>query len=183
MKRFLILLSCSGILLSGAELAGVRSVYLLPMSRGLDQYLANRLTNNHVFTVVTDPKMADAIFTDRIGAPFEEQLKDITTPAHKAPAAPKSGDEKGAASAGDNPEPRADVPTDTAAASTIEALATLKTPPSTMSRAKGTVFLVDPKSREVIWSAYDVPKDSSSEQLDRTASDIVSRLKRELKKK
>src|ERR1022692_3229480 len=42
MKRFLFLLSCSGVLLGGAELAGVHSVYVLPMSRGMDQYLANR---------------------------------------------------------------------------------------------------------------------------------------------
>ena len=37
------------------------------MSHGLDQYLANRLTNEHVFQVVTDPKLADAVFSDRVG--------------------------------------------------------------------------------------------------------------------
>jgi hypothetical protein len=45
------------------------------------------------------------------------------------------------------------------------------------------VFLVDAKSKQVIWSSYDVPKDSSSKELDRTAFDIVSRIKRDLKKK
>ena len=54
---------------------------------------------------------------------------------------------------------------------------------STFGRAKGTVFLVDVQSRQVIWSVYDTPKDSSSRQLDRTASDIVNRLKRDLSPK
>jgi hypothetical protein len=36
------------------------------MSRALDPYLANRLTNQRVFQVVTDSKLADAVvFTDR----------------------------------------------------------------------------------------------------------------------
>ena len=54
-----------------AELAQVHKVYLLPMTNGMEQYLANRLTGLGVFQVVTDPKKADAIFTDRIGEAFE----------------------------------------------------------------------------------------------------------------
>jgi hypothetical protein len=42
---------------------------------------------------------------------------------------------------------------------------------------------VDAKSKEVVWSTYEVPKDATARQMDRTAIDIVSRLKRELKKK
>jgi hypothetical protein len=60
---------CAG----AADLAGVHKVYVLPMARGLDQYLANRLTTEHVFQVVTDPKTADAVLTDRIGEGFEAQ--------------------------------------------------------------------------------------------------------------
>ena len=52
---------------------------------------------------------------------------------------------------------------------------------SSFSRGKGTVFLVDAKSRQVVWSVYQLPKGSSAKELDRTASDIVSRLKRDLK--
>jgi hypothetical protein len=59
----------------------------------------------------------------------------------------------------------------------------LSNPPSTLSRARGTVFLVDAKSKEVVWSTYEAPKDSSSRQMDRTANDIVSRLKRDLTRK
>lgn len=173
MKRFFLLLSCSGMVLYGAELGGVHSVYLLPMSRGLDQYLANRLTNEHLFQVVTDPKRADAIFTDRIGESFEEKLTDILPspePVAKPPATapPEVPD--------DQPRGRT-LPTET-----VNKLANPATS-SSFGRAKGTVFLVDPKSHEILWSAYQPPKSSSNTEMDRTASDIVSRLKRALKSK
>ncbi len=67
--------------LSGAALHDVHTVYIFPMRHALDQYLAARLTEEHVFQVVSDPKTADAVFTDRIGAPFErtfdERVLDI----------------------------------------------------------------------------------------------------------
>lgn len=172
MKRFFLLLSCSGMLLYGAELGSVHSVYLLPMSRGLDQYLANRLTGQHLFQVVTDPKRADAIFTDRIGESFEEKLTDILPspePVAKPVVSPTAEVEE---------QPRGrTLPTET-----VNKLANPSTN-SAFGRGKGTVFLVDPKSHEVLWSAYQPPKNSSSTEMDHTASDIVSRLKRALKSK
>ena len=54
---------------------------------------------------------------------------------------------------------------------------------SSFGRSQGTLFLVDAKSKEVVWSTFDPPKDGSSRQLDRTANDIVSRLKHDLKRK
>ena len=80
MKWLLILLYGSGTLLCGADLAGVRTVYVLPMSRGMDQYLANRLANERLFTVVTDPKLADAVLTDHIGESFESQMEALFPP-------------------------------------------------------------------------------------------------------
>jgi len=32
----------------------------------------------------------------------------------------------------------------------------------------------------VLWSVYDLPKGSDSKEMDRTASDIVSRIKKDL---
>ncbi|HEY2016651.1 MAG TPA: hypothetical protein VGH38_24275, partial [Bryobacteraceae bacterium] len=99
MRRLLFLLCCSGALLSGADLAGVHTVYFLPMARGLDQYLANRLTSDHVLMVVTNPKLADAVFTDRIGEAFETQMDTLypppesEKPAKKEP--PKDAKKKG----------------------------------------------------------------------------------------
>ena len=193
MKRCLCLLPLAGALACAADLAAVHSVYLLPMARGMDQYLANRLTNEHVFRVVTDPKLADSILTDHLGEGFQAQLEDFSpTPTPPAPvkaAVPeptaKAGDEPGTpakpaggdakAKAGDEPPPP-------------DMLAktenTLSNPTSTgFSRARGTLFLVDTKSRQVIWSIYAPPKDFAGKEMNHTASDIVSRLKRDLNPK
>src|ERR1041384_4177745 len=105
----------------GAGVPDVQAVYVLPMAGGLDQYLANRLTGAGLFRVVTDPKLADAVFTEQLGASFEEKLADLYAPADADKA---DGDEK---------------------------------PPrhiSSFGRVNGTIFLVDAKSRAVIWSAY-----------------------------
>ena len=60
-----------------AEIPGVKTVYLLPMAGGLDQYLALQLTSAGVLQVVNDPKKADAILTDAIGARLEETLTGL----------------------------------------------------------------------------------------------------------
>jgi hypothetical protein len=169
MKRLLVLLCCSCALLCGAELAGVHSVYFLPMARGLDQYLANRLTNDHVFQVVTNAKLADAVFTDRIGEAFETQMETLFPPpaSEKAPPPPPKKEGK------KEDQPKANgLPTDTVNKQGDPSLN------SAFGRGKGTVFLVDVKSRQVIWSAYEPPKGFTD--LDHSASDIVARLKKEL---
>ncbi|HJT89483.1 MAG TPA: hypothetical protein VJ732_16555 [Bryobacteraceae bacterium] len=181
MKRVFILLAGSGMLLAGADLSGVHSVYVMPMSRGLDQYLANRLTRGHVFQVVTDPKLAQAVFTDRIGAEFEAQLEDISPPPKPA-ANGKESKPESKSGASDSKAAKDEGGSD--AGSALDALGNAPAaPPSSFGRGKGTVFLVDAKSREVLWSTYQPPKSSSSTDLDRTASDIVSRLKRDLNPK
>ena len=166
MKRLFFLLSFSGAVLCGQDLSAVHSVYLLPMANGLDQHLANRLTNEHVFQVVTDPKLADAIFTDRIGVAFEEKLADLT--ANPEPVTPPPAD--------DQPPPNASV------GNSLNKLAD-PAANSSLGRSKGTVFLVNPKSHHVLWSSFQPLKGSDSEQVNRKASDIVSRLKRDLKSK
>jgi hypothetical protein len=172
MKRLALLLSCSAALAFGADLASVKNVYLLKMQKGFDQYLANCLTNEHLFQIVTDPKLADAIWTEQIGEGFEAKMSELFPPPE--PEAKPEKPEK--AAKGDEP-------------SAVEMLGDtvnkLASPASSGSfgRAKGTLFLVDAKSKEVVWSTFDLPKDSTSKQLDRTANDIVSRLKRDLKKK
>jgi hypothetical protein len=172
MRRLFLLLWGGGMMLWGAQLESVHSVYLLPMAKGLDQYLANRLTNEHLFQVVTDPKRADAIFTDHIGATFEERLADILpSPEAVSKPAPPPTEEQEA-----QPQARL-LPTET--------VNKLANPASVgnFGRGKGNVFLVDPKTHEVLWSAYQPPKSSSNDEMDRTASDIVSRIKRALKPK
>src|ERR1019366_4397995 len=98
MKRLALLFSCSAALVCAADLANVHTVYLLKMSKGLDQFLANRLISNHIFRIVTDPKLADAVFTDQLGEGFQTKLEEISpTPESEKPAPPpkpeKTGDD------------------------------------------------------------------------------------------
>jgi hypothetical protein len=129
-----------------ADLAAIKSVYLMPMSRGLDQYLAQKLVANGRFQVVTDPAKADAFFTDRIGSNFEDSLtellepkpliekKDDSTPAYKPPAM------------------------------------------QPLSRGKGNVFLVDRQSHTVIWSAFAPAKGSDVNELSKIAEQLADKL-------
>src|SRR5271157_5713596 len=90
MKRLMLFLCGSAALACAADLGTARTVYILSMSRGLDQYLANRLTNEHVFQVVTDPKLADVILTEQIGEGFQAKLESISpTPKPEEPDEPE----------------------------------------------------------------------------------------------
>ncbi len=144
-------------MLFGAQLTDVHSVYLFPMASGLDQYVANHLTSSHVYRVVSDPKLADAVFTDHIGEAFEYRLEHINPPP--PPEKDEDDDEDAKPVVKSEPEvPRV----------------------SSFSRGKGTIFLVDAKSKQVLWSDYERPRDTSSKQLDRTAGRIVARLNKTL---
>jgi hypothetical protein len=172
MRRLLPLVAISATFCCAADLSSVRTVYMLPMAKSLDQYLANRLTNEHLFQVVTDPTKADAIFTDRIGEGFEQKLADmLAEPEEETKEAPTKTETKQPDDARGDISPVGQAPVNK-----------LSKPgsTSTMSRAKGTVFLVNAKTHEVVWSAYEPPKDSTSRQMDRTASLLVNRMKREL---
>ncbi|HEY1219691.1 MAG: hypothetical protein ABSE42_17080 [Bryobacteraceae bacterium] len=193
MKRCLCLLPLAGALACAADLAGVHSVYLLPMARGMDQYLANQLASEHIFRVVTDPKLADAIITDHISEGFQAQLEGFSpTPKPPEPAKPatpepatKAGDEAAPAKAAgaDSKAKPGDEPASPGLTGKTENTLSSPSTSSGFSRARGTVFLVDAKSRQVIWSIYDPPKDFDGKEMNRTASDIVSRLKRDLNPK
>jgi len=178
MKRLALLLSFPAVLAFGADLASVKNVYVLRMSKGMDQYLANRLTNQRLFQIVTDPKLADAILTDQIGEGFEAKLRDLYPPPPSAEPEEKEEVDKPAKPA------KSDEPPNTMS---MFAETAGKLPPITVNssfgHARGTLFLVDPKTKEVVWSTYEPPKDASSRQMDRTANDIVSRLKHDLNKK
>jgi hypothetical protein len=150
-----------------AVLQQVQTVYLLPMGYGLDQYLANRLTAEGVFHVVTDPKRADAVLTDNIGAGFERKFEELYAPPAPPPP-PASND--------DDPNKSKEMD--------AEFLAGLKRsggqpPVSSFSRGKGNVFLVDVKTRTVLWSLFEQTKKILPEELDRTSGRIVQRLKKD----
>ena len=49
---------------AGAPYSGPKTVYIFPMAGGLDQYVAQWLTKDHVMLVVKDPKAAEVVMTD-----------------------------------------------------------------------------------------------------------------------
>jgi hypothetical protein len=127
----------------GAQYAGPKTVYILPMAAGLDQYLAQWLTKDHVMQVVADPKTAEVVMTDRLGEAFEQKMKQIHPDSDKSD---KKSDE---------------------------------TAPHTFRSTKpqGTIFLVDAKSRQVLWSDYQKPPRSNSDSdLNRAAEQIAKKL-------
>jgi len=159
-------IALTAILLSGAsaQLSTIHSVYLFPMAGGMEQYLANQLTSQGVFQVVTDPKRAEAVFTDRLGAEFEKRLDElIPLPQAAPPAEQKEKEEEEKESKQVREEPPGRL--------------------STFARGKGNFFLVDARSRTVVWSTYARPENTTAEQLHRTATRIVDRLKRFLSPK
>ncbi len=149
-----------------AQVAQVHTVYLLPMTNGLDQYLANRLTNLGVFQVVADPGKADAVLTDALGEGFENRLDTLF---------PQPAPEKKTGKAEGKDADKA------TAESAMKGDTTTRV--SSLHRGKGNVFLVDSHSRAVLWSIYERPKNSTSAELDRTAERIANRIKQAMKGK
>ncbi len=152
-----------------AGLGGIKTVYLLPMSNGLDQYLASQLTIDSVLQVVTDPQQADAVFCDRLGEGLEQRLADLYGQKIK-------NDKAEPDKAGDKTDEKADDKAD--AQSKNFARTGLQGQTS-----RGTVFLIDRRTRAVLWSNYEQPKYASPDTMKHTASQIASKLARALKGK
>jgi len=158
MKTLILLILGGGLAIFAAErpaatpaLSSVQKVYLLPMAGGLDQYLADWLTRERVFTVVADPKQADAVWSDRVDSGFGNAMDELYPPAK--PAKPKEG---------------------------TEAEQKEQKPRRAFPRGRGNIFLIGVASRHVIWSTYDKMVDTSPRGLHRIARDIVTKLKKDL---
>ena len=179
MKLAVSLLCCLSFCLNeaaAAELTAGRTVYLMPMGRGLDQFIANRLTRMHVLQVVTDPAKADTIFTDQVGASLEDRLKDLYPP----PPAPEAKEAaKGKEAAKEKPETSPAKARPSLLAETVNK-ADQAGGMGVSGRGRGTIFLVDVKSRQVLWSAFEKPRNSSPRELDHTAERVVKLLKEDL---
>lgn len=146
----------------------VRSVYLLPMANGLDQYLASRLTQSGAgFAIVADPQRADAILTDHLGPTFEEKLLELYPPP--APPEPPK-EEKSATSAGKkgDKEPKKDSKDEPRTR-----------PVTSFSRGKGNLFLVDRQTKQVLWSAYRLPKSTRPADLNKLADRLTDDLRKD----
>jgi hypothetical protein len=156
MKCFLLMALSAASALAQAP-AGARQVYIMPMAGGLDQYLANWLTNEHAMQVVTDPKSADVVMTDRLGEDFEQKLAALYPPEKKAPGKDKDRDKD-----------QKDEKTAGGDAATVHSFHS--------TTPRGTVFLVDTKSRQVVWSDHEKPVQPTDAHLNREAERIAKKL-------
>lgn len=159
MKQFIIAAAALAISLSvsAAGLDDIKTVYVLPMSNGLDQYLAAQLTSGSVLQVVTDPQKADAVLTDHVGESFEQSLADLY---------------------GTKPQI-----SDTAAEKTDDTGAPFARSGMQGQRGRGNVFLVNRRTHDVLWSFFEAPKDKTPTGLKRTAGRISAKLARSIKGK
>src|SRR6478672_4550899 len=166
----LILFLLAGITALAGDLSQVRKVYIFTMAGGLDLHIANRLTDGHVLQVVTDPKNADAILTDRLGPGFEDRMTELYPPPEPPKPPPKAKDKE------KDKEPAAGIGIPDLSEPTNK----LPKLVSNFGGGRGTVFLVSVKSREVLWSTYAKPKDARGEQMEKTAEKISSDLKKSM---
>ncbi len=135
-----------------------KTVYIMQMSNGLDQFLAIKLTGSRVMQVVADPKKADAVFTDRIGTAFEQSLDELYGEKSKTDDPDKPTDDKDHLSGS---SPRI----------------------ASGSHGKGTIFLVDRKTRAIVWSVYVKPRNATPDEMNHVAERIASKFEKDRKAK
>ena len=151
----------------------VKAVYLLPMTNGLDQYLASQLTRSGVVQVVTDPLKADAVLTDRVGEGFERKLADLYAPKPAPkPEAPPEEDKNRKKKAEAKPLSLAD-------AKENESVLAARVGSNSWGRGRGNLFLVQRATGNVIWSTMARPKDSTPQNLGKLAGRLADQLKRD----
>jgi len=129
------------------NLSRVKTVYIMGMSNGFDQFLASRFTSSGLLWVVLDPVNADAVVTDRLDEDFWRWLNERYPNRARAPQSADMNDRRP-----DN---------------IVGAVG---------PKVRGTLFLVDPKTRLVLWSVYDQVKKVSSDNLDQMAARVTKRL-------
>ncbi|HYO80166.1 MAG TPA: hypothetical protein VES20_02090 [Bryobacteraceae bacterium] len=151
----------------------VKNIYLLPMGSGLDQHLASRIAQQGRYTVVTDPAQADAILTDRIGETFEARMAELYPPPPPPPAPAKEESAAAAAGSKDEQSRKADEPS---LAVLFGEASSQGHRPSSFSRSRGNIFLVDRESKQVLWSTWLRPRGTRPDDLHRAAGEIADRL-------
>jgi hypothetical protein len=154
--KLVALATAAAALACGAGLADYKTVYVLPMASGLDQFLAIKLTTGSVMQVVTDPRKAELVLTDAIGAGFEAKLDDLYG---QKPKSEEKDDKSGKESMNGS--------------SRI----------SPASRGRGAIFLVDRKTRDVVWSMYVKPRSTAPDDMNRIAAEIADKLAKDRKGK
>jgi hypothetical protein len=166
---FLILSGLASMTLAHAQLKQVQAVYLLPMGSGLDQYLATRLVEMHLFQVVTDPKRADAVFVDRIGEGVEDKLAELYPEEKKVEKAEKEGENKDPDAKDKDAKDKEKNKNDFSGSSS-------RVGSTNLQRGNGTIFLIDRRTHTVIWSLYSPAKSTNAPDVNRNAAVIAKKL-------
>ena len=146
-------LACATV--ADAQLKQVKTVYLMPMGGGLDQYLATRMVEQHVFQVVTDPQRADAVVVDRIGEGLEEKLAELYPDEKKKVAEKETADKDKKADGGNG---------------------THRVGSTNLGRGKGTIFIVDRRTHTVLWSVYSPGRSTRASDVNRNADSIAKKI-------
>ena len=163
---------------SATSLAQVKTVYLLPMSHGMDQYLADRLTHGGVVQVVTDPSKADALLTDHLGESFEAKVKELYPEPKPVAVSVKPDEKKPDDQQPDDQKKDAKGPEAAAKSDELELKSSGPQHQPVPARSRGTIFLVKRGTGEVLWSAYNDPAIRQPKDLNRTAGKIADGLKK-----
>ncbi|MBL8212280.1 MAG: hypothetical protein JNK87_16305 [Bryobacterales bacterium] len=163
MRFLLFFLSSVALFAANPQLGNVKTVYLLPMMNGFDQYIANQLQQSGLYAVTTDPKSADAVMTDSLGPALERQWGKLYPPPPPPADDKDKKDDKGSSTSGNLMKNEAE-----------------PTPISTFRRGRGNFFLVERSNRGVVWSTFERPKNMTPKELDKTARRIVDQLKKDV---
>jgi len=149
MRVVVLSLLCASLPAFAADLSSAQPVYFWAMQSSLDQYLAEQAAG--AITVTVDPKMAKSIMTDRIDKPFLDGMDELF---------PVEGREEAKAS-------------DESIEGDFQMARPRNRPKGT---PRGTIFLVDVKTRKVLWSTFLGELDPRPKNLHREAEKVIERL-------
>jgi hypothetical protein len=152
----------------------VKTVYILAMRSGFDQYLASEIAKIGAVRVVTEPGRADAVLTDHLGDSFEQRM-DALFPAPKPEPKPTPKTEESKA---DSKAPSSDAKQEEPAPA--DQSVTPSRPVSSGISGKGNIFLVSRQNRAVLWSDFREPRSRQPKDMKRAADSVATDLKHAL---
>lgn len=165
-----------------ADLSSVGTVYVLPMASGMEQFIAHQVAKQGIYEVTTDPLRADAFISDFVGASFEIRVDDLLKAARDkkekdAAELAKKEAEKSGEAAKKPAKKTKDEDEETDGGFQIESMASGRV--GAFGRGKGNIFLVEAKTRRVLWTGFDIPKNTRAEAMQKSADKLVSQLRKE----
>lgn len=165
-----------------ADLSSVGTVYVLPMASGMEQFIAHQVAKQGIYEVTTDPLRADAFISDFVGASFEIRVDDLLKAARdKKEKEAEDLAKKEAEKSGEAVKKPAKKPKDEEEAPEggfqMESMASGRV--GAFGRGKGNIFLVEGKTRRVLWTGFDIPKNTRAEALQKSAEKLVAQLRKE----